>query len=234
MNLFYLLIIAGLIAYIITLHIRMVRKNIFIESTVKRITGLEKDWKMEELLKFLEEIKKLSYYSTFFKEKLFDEKNLGYILENTIDSKTYVHYTRDEADANSIIANGFRFADSFYKTALPITNDKLDLIIKHNSRKYFGDFVIILCISNKIISYYSAELDKAGIHNYFIENVLTESPPVKNDNSDLMFILPRQYIKGYINHRTGDVVKNEDFNPEYDSPGFKNNIELLITKGDSS
>ena len=223
----YLLIIACLIIYIIFLHIQMVKKNVFIETTVKRLTGIEKDWKMDELLKFLEEIKKLSYYSSFFNDKLFEEKTLSYILENVSDSKIYIHYTKEEADAKSIITNGFRFADTFYKTALPVSNDKLDLIIKHNSRKYFGDYLIIICISNKVIDSYTSELDKAGINNYFIENILTETPPVINDNSDLVFLVPEQFIKGYLNHKTGEIVQNPDFNPKYNSPGFKSNIDRM-------
>ena len=223
----YLLIISCLIIYIIFLHIQMVKKNVFIETTVKRLTGIEKNWKMDELLKFLEEIKKLSYYSSFFNDKLFEEKTLSYILENVSDSKIYIHYTKEEADAKSIITNGFRFADTFYKTALPVSNDKLDLIIKHNSRKYFGDYLIIICISNKVIDSYTSELDKAGINNNFIENILTETPPVINDNSDLVFLLPEQFIKGYFNHKTGEIVQNPYFNPKYISPGFKSNIDRM-------
>jgi hypothetical protein len=227
MQLVYLFIIAGLIGYIIFLHLQMVRKNVFIESTVRKLTGIEKDWKMDELLKFLEEIKKLSYYSSFFNDKLFEEENLSYILGSVNDSKTFVHYTKDEADAKSIIANGFRFADSFYKTAMPVTDDKLDLIIKHNSRKYFGDYVIIICISNKIIDRYSSELESTGINNFSIENVLTETQPERNENSDVVFLLPAKFIKGFINHRTGEILSNPDFDPAYSSPKFMENVRLI-------
>lgn len=205
----------------------MVRKNIFIESNVKRLTGIEKHWKMDELLRFLEEIKKLSYYNSFFNDKLFEDETLKYILDNVNDSKIYIHYTKYEDDAKSIIKNGFRFAESFYKTALPISNDNLDLIIKHNSRKYFGDFMIIICISNKTIDFYSSELHKAGSTEYFIENILTETAPVRNENSDLVFLLSEQFVKGYINHTTGEIVSNPDFNPEYSSPGFMENINRI-------
>lgn len=227
MQILYLIIIAGLIIYIIFLHFQMVRKNIFIESTVKKLTGIEKHWKMDELLKFLEEIKKLSYYSSFFNDKLFEDETLNYILENVGDSKIYIHYTKNEADAKSIIKDGFRFAESFYKTALPISNDKLDLIIKHNSRRYFGDYMIIICISNKIVNFYSSELDKAGITDYFIENILTETLPVRNENSDLVFLLSEHFVKGFINHSTGEIVSNPDFNPEYSSSVFMDNIERI-------
>lgn len=208
----------------------MVRKNIFIESTLKRITGIEKDWKVDELPKLYEEIRKLSYYSSFFNEKPFEDKILDFILQNVSDSKIYIHYTKEEADAKSIIENGFKFADSFYKTALPISNDKLDLIIKHDSRKFFGDYLIVICISNKILSSYSSELYKTGINDYSIENILTEIPPVRNENSDLVFLLPEQFIKGYLNHRTGEIVVNPGFDQNYDSAGFKRNIEILLKK----
>lgn len=230
MQTFYLSIISALILYIVFLHTRLVRKNVFIESTVKKISGVEEKWKMEELVKFLEEIKKLSLYSSFFNDKLFEDKNLKYILENSNDSKIYIHYTRDEADAMSIVNNGFRFADSFYKTALPVSHDKLDLIIKHNSRKYFGDYMLVICISGKIINGYSTELEGAGISNFFIEHILTETPPVKNENSDLVFTLPKQYIKGYINTRSGKITGNIDFNPEYTAIGFRENIDRLKGK----
>jgi hypothetical protein len=240
MQTLYLLIILALLGYIIFLHILLVRKNIFIESTVKRITGIEKDWKMDELLKFLEEIKKLSLYTSFFNDKLFENKNLTFILENVNDSKIYIHYTKEEADAKSIITNGFRFADSFYKTALPVTNDKLDLIIKHNSRKYFGDYLLIICISNELINEVSGDLEKAGVNNYFIETILTETPPVRNENSDFVrnensdfiYLLPKQFIKGYINIRTGEITNNPDFNPKYYSRQFKTNIEEIKNKAD--
>jgi hypothetical protein len=32
---------------------------------------------------------------------------------------------------------------------------------------------------------------------------------------------------GYVNHRTGVIVKNPGFNPFYNSPNFLKNIDLL-------
>jgi hypothetical protein len=227
MSIVYLIIICVLIIYIIYLHILLVRKNIYIESTVNRLTGIEKKWKMDELLSFLEEIKKLNYYSTFFSDKLFDEETLSYILEDVSDTKTFIHYTKEEKDAKSIAANGFRFVDSFYKTALPVLNDKVDFINKHNGRKYYGDWLIIISISNKILEEYASRMKEAGISNYAVENVITEVPPVKDENSDLIYVLPRQFIKGFINHRTGEIFKNSDFNSSYTSEVFLKNIEKI-------
>jgi hypothetical protein len=219
-----------MLGYIIILHIQLAKKNIFIESTVKRLSGIEKSRSMDEMMAFLQEIQSLSQYSSFFTNKLLEEGTVNFILENDKDLKTYMHYTKEEADAKSILQEGFKFADSFYKTALPVTKDKLDMIIKHNSRKFFGEYLIIICISNDIVNYYSLELEKAGIKNYSFENILTETPPWRNDNSDLVYQLSSQFIKGYINHRTGEIVRNPGFDPLYNSPGFIKNIDLLKSK----
>ena len=63
------------------------------------------------------------------------------------------------------------------------------------------------------------------------ENILTEKPPVKNENSDQVFILPTQFIKGVVNFRTGEILRNENFNPGFVSPGFSKNIEMLVSGG---
>jgi hypothetical protein len=222
--------IVVLLGYIIFLHIRLAKKNIFIETTVMRLSGIEKSRSMEEMMAFLQEIQKLSQYSLLFKDKLLEDNTLNFIFENEKDLKIYIHYTKDEADADNILRDGFRFVDSFYKTALPVSKDKLDLKIKHSSRKLFGEYLIIICISNDIVNYYSLELEKAGLKNHFIENILTEVPPLKNDNSDFVYQLSPRFIKGYINHRTGEIVKNPGFDPWYNSPGFMKNVELIKNK----
>ncbi len=221
--------IAILLSYIVYLHIQLAKKNVFIESTIKRLTGIEKGWSPEELLKFLYEIGKTKQYSNFFADKLFEEKPLNFLLENLKDSKIYIHYTKEEIDARNIIKEGFRFADSFYKTALEVSGDKLDLLIKHNSRKTFGDYLIILCMSDRIFNHYSAKLEINGLKGVAVENVLTESPPFKNENADLVYLLPNRFVKGYLNYQTGEINSNPDFNPLYDSPVFEKNLELLKT-----
>ena len=222
--------IVALLGYIVFLHIQLAKKNIFIESTVRKLSGIEKSRSMDEMMSFLQKIQKFNQYSSFFTDKLLEDSTLNFILENEKDLRIFIHYTKVEADANSILKDGFKFADSFYKTALPVSKDKLDLIIKHNSRKFFGEYLIIICISNDIVNYYSMELEKAGIKNYSFENILTETPPSRNDNSDLVYQLSSQFIKGYVNHRTGEIIKNPGFDPWYNSPGFMKNIDLLKNK----
>jgi hypothetical protein len=222
-----LLLIVALIIYSIFLQIRLTQKNIFIESTVKRLSVIEKSRNMEEMMAFLSELQKLSQYSSYFTDKLLEKETTDFIFENEKELRIFMHYTHEETDAKNIIQQGFRFADSFYKTALHVTKDKLDLKIKHNSKKYYGDFIIIICISNDIANFFSMEINKAGITGFSIENILTEIPPARNDNSDLVYQLSSRFVKGYINYRTGEIVKNPFFDPWYNSPEFQKNLNLL-------
>jgi hypothetical protein len=222
-----LLLIIALVVYSVYLQVQLTRKNIFIESTVKRLSGIEKTRSMDEMIAFLAEIQKMSRYSSYFSNKLLEKDTIDFIFENYTEMKTYMHYTMEESDAKNILSNGFRFADSFYKTALPVTKDNLDLKIKHDSRKFFGDYLVIICISNDIVNYYSMEIGKADIKNHSFENILTELPPSGNDNSDLIYQLSNKFIKGYVNHKTGEIVKNPDFDPWYNSPAFEKNLGLL-------
>jgi hypothetical protein len=226
-ELLYILIIAGLLGYIIYLTVKLAKMNIFIESTLKRLSGSEKNMSTEEVKRFLYETRKVHDYHLLFTDKLFEERSLSFLLENEKDSRIYIHYTRDENDALNILKDGFQFEETFYKTALPVSGDRLDLLIKHNGRKSFGDFIIILCLSDKIINHYAAEMDRNGLRSFSVENVLTENAPYRDDNSELVYVLSPRFVKGIINNRTGEITRNPFFDPLYDSPNFEKNIEML-------
>ncbi|MGD0583314.1 MAG: hypothetical protein ABR974_10255 [Bacteroidales bacterium] len=227
MNTFLLILIVLLAAYVIYLHVQLVKKNITIESIVRKVSGIEKEFSVGEIKKFLTELHNFNLRSLLLEDKLFEENILDFIFSTLKDSSIYIHYTMDEEIAKKIMNEGFRFVESFYKTALPVSDDKLDLMIKHNNRKYYGDYIIIICISIDIVSSYSSELERSGIRDYSFENVLTENPPEKNENSDNVFLLSSHFVKGYVNYRTGKIVQNPSFNPGFSSPEFSNNIARL-------
>jgi hypothetical protein len=218
------IIITGLLVYIVFLHIQLSEKNIFIETTVKKLSGIEKTRNMAEMMEFLKEIDKKGLHQPVAPDKFPDENTTFFILENDEKLKIYMHYTRYEADAMNILRVGFRFVNSFYKTALPVTRDKLDMIIKHNSQKHYGHYLVIISISNETVIRFSSEIETAGLRNVSFENVLTEELPLRNENSEPVYILPRQFIKGYVNHITGEITRNPNFDPYYISPAFEKNF----------
>lgn len=220
-------VILLLIGYVIFLNIRLAKKNLFIESTVKRLAGIEQKWSPEEMMSFIQEIKKASHYRSFFTDKLFEPKPMGFLLEDGKSSKIYIHYTKKEEDARNIIREGFRFADSFYKTALQVTQDRLDLLTKHNGKKSFGDFIVIICISEKTYRHFSEELERNNLKGFAVENVLTSVAPFRSENGDIIYRLSNRFVKGFVNHRTGEIYSNPEYNPLFDSDIFMQNLENL-------
>jgi hypothetical protein len=225
-----IIITVALLGYIVLLRLQISKKNIFIESAFRRLSGIENSPGLDKMREFLIEIQKIKWFTTFYKERFLDDSMIDFILENNKDLKIFLHYTMDESDAKSILKDGFKFSNSFYKTALSVSNDLLDMKIKHKSRKFFGDFIITICISNDIVNFYSTELRKAGIKNYSFENILTETTLPANDNSETGYLLPSPFIKGYIQRNTGEIIRNSSFDPYYDSAQFMKNIELLKNK----
>ena len=222
------IILAGCTVY---LNMRLVRKNMIINDIIKQITGEDRKYSPDEISRLISDLQRFNYKLNFRQSKILETKSLNFILENEADCSIYLHYTKEERDAQNILREGFRFVDSFYRTAFTVSDDRLDLLMKHNDKKFYGDYVIVICIANKLVEMYNSELEKAGIKNYSFENILTETPPVKNENADLVYLLPLKFIKGYINHRTGDIITNPGFYPGFISPGFRNNIEKLISQG---
>ena len=230
-GLFQIILIVAVIllaSYAAFIKFRLLRQNMLMGDILKRITGEERDFTENEIKRLLSDFPRVIFNENNGESKILEEKTLDFMLENEPEMKIYLHYTMEESVARNIIAEGFKFVESFYRTAFPVSNDRLDLLMKHNDKKFYGDYVIVISISNRIVKKYSSALSKAGIKNQFLENILTETPPDKNENSDLVYLLPKQFIKGFINHRTGEIVSNPEFNPEYSSPGFKMNIVNLI------
>jgi hypothetical protein len=63
-----------------------------------------------------------------------------------------------------------------------------------------------------------------------VENILTERVPLKNENDDLIYQLSNRFVKGYINHQTGEIIRNPDYNPSYDTSAFINNLDILKSR----
>lgn len=221
------IILAG---YVVYLNMRLVSKSIIIQNIVKQITGEDRKFNSDEISRLISDLQRFNYKLDFKETKILETKTLNFILENESDCAVYLHYTMAEKDAMNILMEGFMFVDSFYRTAFIVSNDRLDLLMKHNDKKYYGDYVIVICIAKRLVKIYNSALEQAGVKNYSFENLLTETPPFKNENADTVFLLPLQFIKGYINHRTGEIKINSQFNPEFSSPEFAKNIDKITGK----
>lgn len=222
-----LVIIVLLACYIVYLHYQLYKKNEFIQSVVGKLTKMEKDWGDEHVIHLLRKLQLLNSEIQVKRDKLLNQNVLDYLFECEKEMKLFVHYTKEEAVARNIFEEGFRFVESFDKTAEPIVNDTIDLTYKHNVKKYYGKYIVLICISNSIYSKYDAEVKLLKKPNIQVEQILTEVQPCVNDNNDDVYFLSHQFVKGYINYETGEIVNNVRYNPNFDSLIFKANLERI-------
>lgn len=221
------LIILGLFVYITYLHLQLSKKNFIIKSYLQKFGKKDQYKNKDDIISFLERLKNPEHKGAVTKDKLLDKKFGDFLFENDQEIKLFLHYTAKERVANTILNEGFRFVNSFYKTAEYIYNDELYLIHRHHEHKQYGNYVIVICISKEKYNYYSEELSKKHAKNIAVEQVLTEKEPYIDENSDLVYVFPKQFIKGYFNYMDGTIFKNPAFDYNYHSPKFDENLSKI-------
>ena len=149
-----------------------------------------------------------------------------FILEEKDDCLIFLHYTNKKNTASKILETGFKFSYSFDKTTKKVKPDSVDLNYNHYVFKQFGENVIIICISNKIYKKYLDLLKNSKNQDLVVEEILSEQPVGLNDDSEKVYTLHNKFIKGYINYKENEIVKNKEFNPFYDSKKFEENISI--------
>jgi len=218
------IIIIALFVYIIYQQLQISKKNFIINTYINKIGRPESKLNKNDIISFLENLKNPEYSGVVTKDKLLDKEFSNFLFEEEKEIKLFLHYTAKKDVAQKIIKEGFRFVNSFYKTAEYIYNDELYLIHRHHEHKQYGNYVIVICVSKEIYNYYSEELNKLHAKNIAVEQLLIEEPSYIDDNSDEIYILPKQFIKGYFNYKDGTIVKNPDFNFNYRSDSFEENL----------
>ena len=220
-------IIVLLFIYIIYLQLQLSKKNFLIKSYLDQFGEQKSKLAKTDIIRFLENLKNPGFSGVVTKDKLLDNRFSNFLFENDKEIKLFLHYTAKENVAKKIIKEGFKFVNSFYKTAEYIYNDELYLIHRHHEHKQYGDYVIVICIAKDKYNSYSEELARLRAKNTAVEQILTEQTPVIDENSDEVYILPKQFIKGYFNYIEGTIVENPDFDLNYHSPKFEENLKKI-------
>jgi hypothetical protein len=221
------IIILILFAYIAILHIQLNKKTNLIEKLISKQNLLDSELSSDSITLLLKKLQKEKVEKPSPPNKLFDEDILRFIVGDINKQLIYIHYTKEESVAQRILVEGFRFIDTFYKTAEPVTNDKLDLIYKHYLHKYFGKFVILIGISKEVYNKYlkMISLSKKLIN---VEQIISKKSPNLDENQDEVYFLPPQFVKGYINSETGEIIDNLGFDPYFDPPYAIANAEEML------
>jgi hypothetical protein len=222
-----LLIIFLLFIYVIYLHLQLVKKNSLLKTFYEKVEKQGSKLEKKDIISFLGDVKKSDDQEIITRDKLFDNKVRNFLFENDKKTKLFLHYTPRQDIANKILKEGFKFVNSFYKTAEYIYNDDLYLVHRHHEHKQYGNYVIVICISRDTYDYFSNKLGKLRAKNISVEQILTKTPSYKDENSDDIYTCPKQFIKGYFNYTNGTITANPEFNLSYRSKIFDENIEKL-------
>lgn len=228
MELFQYILFFILLVYIGVLHYLLMKKNLFIEDIVKKLTDIERNWNKNEVIRFLKKLEKSSADYLVKEDKIMHPDILGFLYENGENLKSFVHYTAERKVVNKILNEGFLFSGSFHKTAEPlIPNDKVTLSYKHNLSRYFGKYIIIIAIDRNNYEDFERKIKEFGLGNYPVEQFLTDPISASDPAEDELYLFPRQFVKGYVNYETAEVFHNDQFYPAYIPPAFQDNIRKL-------
>ncbi|MEE4114572.1 MAG: hypothetical protein V2I37_00270 [Marinilabiliaceae bacterium] len=133
-----------------------------------------------------------------------------------------LHNTDSLARAKAILKNGFRYESQLtYSTDRINPLDTVEINYFLVERKEYGDFTIIIEISKQIINKYSAIAEVEGSS---IEELISIDQPFLSENDEYIYTLPHYYIKGILNNKTGEVLLNPVFDPDFDSPDYLGNL----------
>jgi hypothetical protein len=217
------IIIIILLIYIGVLHFQLYQKSKFVETIILNNPILNDKGNKVSVDDIIRKLKVLTAETLIKPNKLFEKEVQDFILDDEKNRVLYIHYTKDKDVADRINSEGFRFVDSFYKTAEPISSDKLDMVYKHYLHKHYGAYVIIIAFEKQLYDKYINAISRVNrVLN--VEQLLSKKCSQLNENLDEVYLLPNCYVKGYINSETGEIISNPDFNPSFDSPDFINKV----------
>ena len=134
------------------------------------------------------------------------ETLFSFIRKSLSDSRVYIHFTRERSVSEKIMREGFRYSDSFDKTAAELSPSKIDIKYKYQLYRDYGSFLIVICIPLKRFdAHKSGGMDTK--HDTLYNLGLSELDP----REELEYQLAPKYVLGYIDLEENRIYKNENY-----------------------
>ncbi len=147
-------------------------------------------------------------------------------IESDIEVVTFLHNTKLESTAQTILNDGFNFQSHLdFTTDVVTAKDPVTIRYFSLVRHAYGSYTIIIQISKAIIEHYSKLLENLPHH---FSEVLTTKPPVLNLEDDYIFNLAPNFVKGYVDSEKSVFIINPKFNPELIIPYFNENLQKIL------
>lgn len=137
----------------------------------------------------------------------------------------FLHNTRKEEIAKNILQEGFTFQNQLYYSTDRINpNDPVEISYFLYERKDYGDYTIIIEITRALFRKVCLIAESSDHH---FEDVLSITEPVLGDDDEFVYTISPHYIRAYYNNKTGELVENPIFNPDYLSPVYLDNLNRI-------
>lgn len=207
-------IIAALLAYIGYLHVQGIKKNQRIEEIQEKLSGIEQILSSQGLEGMISKIIAAQKVDKPKVDKVFDESIQQFIHQSQDTEISFLHYTMHHDTARSICDEGFVFQDSFHKTAEEVSKNKEDFAYRHFLQKMFGDFIVIISIDKKLYNSYLEQI-KHDYSTFNVEQIISRKVQDTQDEDSDTYLLPREFVKGFVNYKTGEIFSSPFFNPQF-------------------
>lgn len=144
-------------------------------------------------------------------------KNKGEILANILknfkDCYFFLHNTKEVQIAEKILNEGFIFESQLPRSSDRINpNEPIEITYFFFQRKDYGFYSVIIAIPKTTYKIYTKFSNKSDIG---IEEVLTITEPYIGENEELIYTLSPKHILGYFNIKTGEFIKNTNWDPSF-------------------
>ena len=134
------------------------------------------------------------------------ETFLSFIQERLIDSRVYIHFTREKSVSELILKDGFKYSYSFEKTTEEISQSPVDIKYKFQLHREYGNFLIVICIPLPLFARKTSR-GRNTRHDAFYNMGLSEYHP----REEMDYTLSPEYVYGYIDLKRNKIYKNEGY-----------------------
>lgn len=156
-------------------------------------------------------------------------KNKGEILAKILtdceNCLFFLHNTKDKLIVERIMNEGFIFENQLsHSTDRVNPCEPIEVTYFLFQRKDYGPYTIVIAIPRAIYESYTHLSNKYDI---VVEEVLTITDPYYGDNDELIYTLSPKHILGFFDNRTGEFIRNETWDPEFNSAFTKSDKMTL-------
>jgi hypothetical protein len=160
-------------------------------------------------------------------------KNKGEILASILNGQRncyfFLHNTKEKLIAEKILKEGFVFENQLpHSTDRVNPKEPIEITYFMFQRKDYGSYTIIIAIPKEVYDLYTRLSNE---HNTGIEEVITIIEPFIGDNDELIYTISPKHILGYFSIKSGDFIKNINWDPTFIASDF-NKDEYEFQKSD--